>query len=274
MPTLQRCFKYRIRPTPEQEQQLRQWAGCRRLVWNYFLARRQDTYRETGKTLSLAAMCRELTLLKRHPDFVFLCECDSQALQQVLRDLHAAYLHFFEKRARFPKRKSRKKTANAFRIPQRVKPPEGGLVSLPKVGAVRILLHRPLEGVVKSATVKQEPSGKWTITFVTHFEAPAVATSPPQSPVGLDAGLESFVTTSEDEKTPPPRFYRKQERKLKQAQRRHSRKQKGSKNKAKARKQVAVVQAQTCNRRNDWLHKLSRVLCEPKTISFIFGKLD
>src|SRR5579859_3812991 len=192
MPTLPRCYQFRLRPTPEQERQFRQWAGCRRLVWNYFRERRQAYYRETGKTLSFEEMCQELTPLKQHPDFTFLADCDSQALQQVLRDLCRAYVNFFEGRAKFPKRKSRKRTPHAFRIPQRVKIVDG-CVFAPKAGLVAVVLHREMEGEIKSATIKQEPSGKWSITFVCHFEAPDVATSEPVCPVGLDAGLETFL---------------------------------------------------------------------------------
>jgi putative transposase len=257
----QRCYQFRLRPTPEQEQQFRQWAGCRRLVWNTFRERRQAYYQETGKTLSFEEMCQELTALKQHPDLTFLADCDSQALQQVLRDLCRAYHNFFEGRARFPRRKSRKRTPHAFRIPQRVKI-EGQHVSIPKVGRVELVLHRPVEGEVKSATIKQEPSGKWNITFVCHFEAPEIQESEPTCPVGLDAGLESFVTTSEGDKIEPPRFYRQQERKLKRAQRQFSRKKKGSQNQARAKKRVAEVQAQTRNRRKDWLHKHSLRLCK------------
>ena len=246
MRTLQRCYKFRLRPTPEQEQQFRQWAGCRRLIWNYFRERRQAHYKETGKTLSFEEMCKELTLLKQHPDFTFLAECDSQALQQVLRDLCRAYVNFFEKRAKFPKRKSKKRTSHSFRIPQRVRL-DGDYVYIPKAGLVEIVLHRETCGEIKSATIKQEPSGKWTITFVSHFDAPEIETSPPVSPIGLDAGLATFVTTSDGEKTEPPKFYRQQERKLKRAQRQLARKKKGSKNRAKARKRVALIHEQTRN---------------------------
>ena len=255
----QRCYQFRIRPSAEQESLFRQMAGCRRLIWNYFLARRQDHYQQTGKTLSFTEMCQELTLLKQQPDFAFLNECDSQALQQVLRDLCRAFVNFFEKRAKYPRRKSKKRTPHSFRIPQRVRV-EGDCVSIPKVGLVPAILHREMEGEIKSATLKQEPSGKWTITFVSHFDAPDIESSEPQSPIGLDAGLETFLTSSEGEKTVPPRFYRKQERKLRKVQRQHSRKQKGSRNREKARKRVSVVHARTRNQRNDWLHKRSREL--------------
>ena len=143
--TRRRCYKFRIRPTPEQEAHFRQFAGCRRLVWNYFLQRRIDHFKATGQTLSFAAMCLELTTLKQQPGFEFLAECDSQALQQVLRDLNSAFINFFQKRARFPRRKSRKRTPHAFRIPQRVAL-QGCFVLIPKVGPVPIVLHREMEG--------------------------------------------------------------------------------------------------------------------------------
>src|SRR5690348_12953350 len=107
MPTLTRGYTYRLHPTSEQAHLFVQWAGCRRLVWNHFLERRQQHYRQTGQTLSYAALCRELTVLKQQPEFAFLNECDSQALQQGLKDLCTAYTRFFEKHARFPKRKSK-----------------------------------------------------------------------------------------------------------------------------------------------------------------------
>lgn len=257
----QRCYQFRLHPAPEQEILFRQMAGCRRVVWNYFRERQQSVYCATGKSLSFAQMCKELTLLKQQLDFAFLNNCDSQALQQVLRDLCRAYINFFEGRAKFPRRKSKRRTPNAFRIPQRVRL-EGECVSVPKAGLVPAVLHRQMEGEIKSATLKQEPSGKWNITFVCHFEAPETETSEPVCPVGLDAGLETFSTTSDGEKTPPPKFYRKQERKLRKIQRQHSRKKKGSRNRQKARKRVSVVHARTRNQRNDWLHKRSRALAD------------
>ena len=68
MRTLQKCYQFRLHPTPQQECLFRQMAGCRRLVWNHFRERRQTYYQQTGKTLSFAGMCQELTLLKQHPD--------------------------------------------------------------------------------------------------------------------------------------------------------------------------------------------------------------
>jgi putative transposase len=265
MPTLKKCYRYRLNPTPEQQRQFRQWAGCRRVVWNYFLQRRQEYYQTTGKTLSYVDMAKELTLLKQEPEFAFLADCDSQALQQVLKDLDRAYVHFFEKRARFPKRKSRKRTANAFRIPQRVVV-VGSAVKLPKIGLVEIHLHRPIEGEIKSATFKQEAAGHWYVTFVCHFEMPDIEPTSVDNPVGIDLGLDDFASFSTGEKVKAPRFYRKSQKKLRRQHRKVSRrfnkakakqKEPQSKNYQKAKQGLARRYARARNQRNDFLHKLS-----------------
>ena len=258
---VQKCYQYRINPTHEQQERFRQFAGCRRVVWNWALARRIEHYKQTGKSLSFEDQCKELPLLKQQEEVAYLQEADSQALQQVLRDLQQAFQNFFNnpKHFHFPKKKKKRSTPNAFRIPQRVSLMENG-VSIPKVGVVEIKQHRPLEGTIKSATIKQEPSGKWKITFVSHLEMPDVEPTSCESPLGLDMGLDTFITTSEGEKTAPPQFYRKQEKQIKRSHRNVSKKKKGSRNRAKARKQLSCVYANVRQKRQDFLHQLTHVL--------------
>src|SRR6266852_6395034 len=152
--TATRCYRFRLDPTPEPEQAFRMFAGCRRFVWNWALARQHETYKATGRSLSYRELASELVELKRKPETAFLQACDAQALQQTLRYLDRAFVNFFEQRACPPKRKSRKRTPHAFRIPQRVVAGDGH-VSVPKIGPVKARLHRAMEGVVKSATIKQ-----------------------------------------------------------------------------------------------------------------------
>jgi len=249
--------KYRLAPTPEQEQTFRQWAGCRRFIWNWALQRRQEHYNETKQKLTYQELCIELSGLKR--ELPWLKQADSQCLQQTLRDLDNAYKNFFEKRAGFPKKKSRKRTPNAFRIPQRVSADDGKCL-LPKIGSVKMICHRPLDGVVKSATIKQEANDKWNVTFTSHHDLPDVEPQPVSNPVGIDLGLDTFVTLSTGEKRKAPRFFRTAQQKVRLANRRHSRKQQGSRNRAKARKRLARVHAKVRQQRNDYLHKLSTEL--------------
>jgi putative transposase len=194
-------------------------------------------------------------MLKRQPDTEILQECDAQALQQTLRDLDRAFVNFFEKRACYPQKKSRKKTPHAFRIPQRVTPLHRH-VKIPKIGLVRARLHREMEGTIKSATVKQAADGHWHVTFVCHFEREEKEPTH-LCPAGIDVGLASFATFDDGAKEAPPRFYRKRERKIKRLHRRVSRCRKESRNRAKARQRLAVAYTKTRNQRNDWLHQLA-----------------
>jgi len=233
-----KCYKFRLEPTAEQEHEFYRFAGCRRFVWNWALERKNTVYKETGKSIYYNALAAQLVQLKKQPETAFLKECHSQVLQQTLMDLDKAFVSFFEKRAKFPKFKSIKKTPNAFRIPQNVMVVDG-MVSVPKIGLVKVRLHRQMEGTLKGATIKQEPTGHWNITFISHLELPdAPATC--DSPAGIDVGLESFLTLDNGQKVKPPKFYRKGERKLRKAQRKLSRCKKNSKNRQKAKRHVAL----------------------------------
>lgn len=250
-----RCYQFRLEPNVEQKQEFLRFAGCRRFVWNWGLQRKKQVYQETRKGLSYHTLAAELVQLKKQTETAFLQECHSQVLQQTLLDLEKAFVSFIEKRVKFPKFKTRKSTPPSFRIPQNVLLVDGQ-VYIPKIGRIKVRLHREIEGEIKSATIKQEATGHWSITFVSHLDLPD---APPtcQNPVGIDVGLESFITFDKGEKVKPPKFYRKGERKLRKAQRQLSRCRKNSRNRNKAKKRVALCHAKVRNQRNDWLHKLS-----------------
>jgi putative transposase len=245
-------------PTTAQEQSLNRVAGARRWVWNWGLARWKETYEATGKSISLKQLSAELTALKREPGTAWLGGVDSQALQQVLKDLHLAFTNFFEKRARYPRFKSKKRDPMRFRIPQRVRIDEGK-VYVPKVGSVRIRQSQPVEETTKSATFRRSPDGKWYVAITAEFDMPDV---PLPSPVlgrvvGIDLGLKTFAVITGQDDIPNPRFFRKGQKKLRKAQRVLSRRKPGSKRKAKAKVRVARVHQKVANQRGDFLHKLT-----------------
>lgn len=249
-----RCYKYRLRPTPAQVETLVQWAGCRRWLWNWALGRKQAHYAATGKSLSYNVLAGDMVDLKRQPDTLWLKDCHSQVLQQVLMDLETAFVNFFEKRAKYPRFKSRKRTPHSMRFPQNVTVVDDRTVSIPKIGLVWAVIHRPLQGVVKGATVKQDATGAWWVVFVCHIERPNVAPTC-HNPVGIDMGLESFTTLHTGQKVAPPKFYRRGEKKLKRLARKLSRAQKGSNNRQKAKQRLAKAHQRVKNQRADWLHK-------------------
>ena len=257
----QKAYRYRLRPTPVQEGLFRQFAGARRWVYNWALERRQAHYKATGKRLSVTALCAELAALKQQPHTAWLREMDSQALQQAIRDLDLAFRAFFEKRARFPRFKAKKRERPSFRIPQRVTV-EGELLLVPKVGPVELVLHRPLEGTPRSATFKQDATGAWYVTLIVHLDLPdmPLPTPDPARTVGVDLGLKDLAVLSDGRRVSAPKHYRRAERKLRRHQRHLSRCQKGSKNREKARLQVARQHQRVANQRRDYLHKLTTAL--------------
>jgi putative transposase len=259
-----RAYRFRMRPTPAQAHALNRMAGARRFVWNWALRRRKDHYAATGRSIGFEQLSAELTLLKQQPGMEWLGDVDSQALQQALRDLHRAFTNFFEKRARYPRFKSRKRDAARFRIPQRIQLRDGA-VYVPKVGSVRIRQSRDIDGTLKGATFRRAADGCWYVSLTVEFamadvEIPA---PDPTKTIGIDLGLIDFVTTSDGSlPTPAPRFYRKARNKIRRAQRAVSRGRKGSKRREQARRRLARAHQEAARRRDDFLHKLSTDLVD------------
>lgn len=260
--TIQTTYRYRLRPTAEQEKRLNQFAGARRFVWNWALNRKRDHFQQFGTTLGFSTLSAELTRLKQQPETAWLREMQAQSLQQALRDLERAYQQFF-RRARkgetnkgFPKFKSRKTDTPRFRIPQDVRL-NGAFVSVPKLGLIKVVVHRPLEGVAKGATFKREACGHWYITLVTEQQLAPKDNRPVVTHVGIDVGLKSLAVVSTGETIDNPRWYRTQMRKLRRAHQALSRKVKGSRNRGKARRALARLHQKIRNQRHDFLHKLS-----------------
>jgi putative transposase len=254
-----KVYRFRMRPNAGQGQALNRMAGARRFVWNWALARWKEHHAATSKSIPIKQLSAELTALKARPETAWLSDCDSQALQQVLADLQRAFVNFFERRARYPRFKSRKRYKATFRIPQRVKV-DGGKVYVPKVGWVRIRQSQEVDGAIKGASFRREADGHWHVSLTVEFEMPDVAILPPdpEKAIGLDLGLIDFVTLSDgSEPTPAPRFYRKATDKIRRAQKAVSRRRIGSKRREKAKRWLARAHRKARDQRQDFLHKLS-----------------
>ncbi len=256
-----KAYRFRMRPKRSEEQSLNRMAGARRWVWNWALGRWREVFAATGKSITLKRLSAELTALKQQPETAWLNEVDSQALQQVVKDLHRAFINFFAKRARYPRFKGRKRDPLRFRIPQRVTVKDGK-VYVPKIGWVRIHQSRRVEGTTKSATFRRDACGHWYVTLIVEFEMPAVVLPPPNPAkvAGIDLGLKVFAAITGRKAIPNPRFFRVGQRKLKRAQRAVSRREKDSRRKAKARRRVARIHHKIANQRKDFLHKLTTKL--------------
>ena len=215
-----KVVKVRLYPNPQQRQRLEQSFGNCRWVWNYCLNLINQTYKETGKGLSGYEVKKRLPALKKEYEWLKLTY--SQCLQQVCLNLGVAFNNFFEKRAKFPRFKS-KHGKQSLQYPQNVKIADNFL-NLPKIGEVKAVIHRPVEGKVKTVTVSRNCSGQYhaAILFDDGKEKPSQSTE--GKAVGVDLGLSHFAITSDGSKFDNPRWMDKHEKNLKTKQRQLARK--------------------------------------------------
>lgn len=260
---INKAYEFRLYPTKQQEDLLAQHFGSCRFTYNHFLRERIDFYAANKgndkQGLTYNDTSKMLTVLKKDPELVWLNAVNSQSLQQSLRRLDVAYNNFFNKRAQFPKFKT-KHGKQSFHVPQRFKIDEElGRLTIPNLSPIKTVFHRSIEGEMKSVTISKTRTGKYFASILVETEKEIdMKRSGPK--IGIDLGLKSFIVTSDGERVDAPKFLRKSEGKLKSAQRRLSRKKKNGKNRAKARHKIALIHEKISNQRNDFLHKLSHRL--------------
>ncbi len=241
--------------------------GCCRFVYNWALRQKTDAYYNEQQRLYYKDLSEALTQLKKQPEYSWLSEVSSVSLQQALRHLDKAFLSFFEGRAAYPKFKKKRNqqsatyTSNAFKW-------DGKSITLAKMDEpLDTVWSRPLpQGAIPSSvTITKDGADRYFVSILVEEDIahlPRTDTS-----IGADLGLKSFVVLSDGEVVGNPKFFHKDEKKLAKAQRRHAKKQKGSKNREKARKKVARIHARITDRRRDFSHKLStRLIRENQTI--------
>ena len=266
---MQRTYKYRIYPTKEQTKKLEKTLEICRKLYNDCLSERRRYYEENGKGLS--RLTQQKLLKERKKKEPYLMGVHSQVLQNVLFRVEHAFNLFFQRlkskgqKAGYPRYKG-KNRYDSFTYPQqpgfRV---ENGKLKLSKIGTLKIKLHRPIQGEMKTCTIKREID-RWYACISCEIPDNGKERTP-TSFVGIDVGIENFATLSNGEKIPNPKNLLKQEKKLKRAQRKLSRKKKGSRNREKQRIKVAKIHRKIKNQRNDFLHKLSRKIVD--NFSFI-----
>src|SRR6266478_4800679 len=262
-----KAYQYRMYPTDEQVHILARTFGCCRYVYNWALRQRTDAYYKDGERLYYEATAQRLTSLKKQADHVWLNDISSVPLQQSLRHLDTAFRNFFEGRAAYPKfhtkhgEQAATYASSAFKW-------DGKHLTLAKMTApLDIRWSRSLPNGCKptTVTVTKDTAGRYFVSILVVEEIkplPTVATQ-----VGLDLGLKSMVISSDGHTYGNPKFFARGEKKLARAQRRLSKKKKGSKNRAKARHKVARIHARIADRRRDYQHKLStKLIRENQTI--------
>jgi putative transposase len=260
---MRKTFKYRLYPTKQQQRLLdAQLEECRWL-YNELLAARRAAWEQRQSSLRLYDQQATLPALKvARPA---LAGVQSQVLQNVAVRIDLAFQAFFRrvKAGETPgyprfRGKGRYDSITFPQVPVGCRlEADSKRVRIANVGPVKVILHRPLDGTPKTATISHSSTGKWYVCFSCECAEPAPLPEIGQQG-GVDVGLRTFATLSTGAEIPNPRFFRQEERALAKVQRRLSIEDKGTPERARRRQIVARVHERTRWRRSDFAHQHSR----------------
>ncbi len=269
---MRKTFKYRLYLTKATEQKF-YWTLTRcRELYNAALSERRDAYTYAGKSITYSDQQNDLPEMKAQIREEYQ-DIAAHVLQDVLRRLDKAFQNFFRRckhgeNPGFPRFQGRHRY-DSFTYPdqagwklaveQQGKKLKGAL-SLTKIGKAKVTLHRPLEGKIKTVTIKREVD-EWYVTF--SCEVPESEKLPVSSEaVGIDLGVTHLATLSTGEMIEHPRYYRKAQKVLEKRQPALSRKKRGSHRRDKARKVVAKAHRKIARQREDFQHKAAKQLVD------------
>ena len=241
-------------------------SGSARFTWNWGLDRRRTIYKEEGKKLNAISLHKELNALK-NTELNWMYEVSKCAPQEALRNLDKAFNNFFRGTARYPRFKSRKKGIGSFSLTGRIKVFNGS-IQLPRLGKLRLKEkdYLPVDKHILGATVS-EKAGRWFVSIQVREEIEV-----PENDGGIagtDIGIKTLAYVSDGKKFDNPKALKRNERKLERAQRRLSKKKKGSKNREKQKRIVQKIHKRISNIRNDNIHKLTSYLSRTKAFNCV-----
>ena len=256
-----KAYKYRLHPNKQQIEQIQKTFGCCRFVYNQTLSYRKKIY-ETQKKSMNKTSCNNYCNQVLKKEYEWLKEVDKFALTNAIYNMDSAYQRFFKGYSSYPKFKSKRNNKKSYSTNFTNRNIEisfeNNKIKLPKLKWVKTKIHREFTGKIKSATISQNPSGKYYISILVEQEIKELPKN--KFAIGIDLGLTDFAITSDGIKYNNPRYLRKSLNKLAKEQRKLSRKKKGSKNRNKQRIKVAKLHEHISNQRKDFLHKLSSEL--------------
>jgi putative transposase len=257
---MRKTYRYRLHPTTKQTQALEAQLSEACRLYNAALQERRDAYQRSGISLTYYSQAHQLKEIRAAGH---LGLANFSACQDVLCRVDKTFKAFFRRcklgqKAGYPRFKSRHRfdsyTCPSYGDGCRL---DGTLLYLQGVGHVKVKLHRPVAGAIKTVTVKRD-AGKWYVCFSVECEA----TSLPEvdTATGLDVGLLAFATLSDGTEIPNPRYDRKAQARLRVAQRRVARRNRGSHNRRKAVRLLQKAHAHVRNQRTDFHHNVARSL--------------
>jgi putative transposase len=260
--TVRKTFKYKLKPTPEQERILDRTLMLCRHVYNAALSERREAWQKCDVSVGYHQQKAELPGIKAElPEYG---EVHSQVLQDVVQRVDRAFQAFFRRVKEgetpgYPRFHGRDRY-NSLTYPQfgNGATLDNGFLVLSKIGRIAVRWSRPLEGAPKTITIRREADGWYACVSCADVSTqPLPATG---QETGIDLGIEAFATLSDGTRIFQPGWYRKADRALKTAQRRVSRRKQGSTRRRKAVKLLAKAHQKVKRQRHDFHHKTALAL--------------
>jgi putative transposase len=257
-----KAYRYKLKPSARIISLFECWLALLCELYNGALQERRDAYKINHLSISYKIQANQLPDIKQdRPEF---SRIHSQVIQNALKRVHFAFDNFFGRikagqKPGYPRFRSSLRY-DSFTYPQSGFALKGNRLHLSKIGKAPIHISRPIEGAIKTCTIKREADG-WYVIFAVEGQKKQSATAPKQS-VGVDVGIENFATLSDDEAAPieNPEYFRQAEKGLKTAQRRVSRRVRKSKRREKAVQLLAKKHLKVKRQRRDFHFKVARNL--------------
>jgi putative transposase len=278
------AYQYRLRLTKQQQSTIDLWIELCRRQYNYRLAERFNWWEQNRCDVNSCPLICHLPELKDRPDFYSqkrdlvnskllfpdYKDIPSHTLQDVIARVEKTFDRWLKgdsngKRSGKPRFKGRGRY-RSIAFPDPVKPEhiEGNSIQLPKIGKLKVVLHRPIPNgfKVKTAAIVKKADGYYLTLSLQDSSVPEISPELPtlDNTIGIDMGLKSFLVDDAGHEVVIPQHYRKSERRLKKIQRSLSRKKKGSNRRKKAIKRVAEAHLKVSNQRKDFHYKTAKKL--------------
>ena len=272
-------YRYRIYPDAQQSSLLNEWLETCRVSYNYALRELKDWIASRKCSIDRCSLVSEYIMAADYPfpsyhqqqnnlpkakkKFPRLKAVQSQVLQTNIRRLHDSWDSFRTRGYGFPRFKKYGQMKSILFPQFKTNPLTGFQIRLPKIGRVRINLHRAIpEGfVIKQIRVVKKAVG-WFAVVAIESDIDLPSPVPHGHAIGVDVGLLSYVATSDGYTEARPKFFKAAHRRLKVLQKRLSRKMKRGKNYEKARTRVAKQHDSIATKRTDYQFKLAHKLCD------------
>ena len=252
-----KAHKIRLNPTPEQAVYFAKAAGTARFVWNWALAEWNRHY-EAGEKPTAFKLKKQFNEIRRE-QFPWTWEVTKNASDQPILDLGKAFSAFFEGKARRPRFKSKKRSKPSFYLANDQFELGDHRIWVPKLGWVNMAETLRFKGKVTGARITK--TADWWFVSLT-VELPDALAERKQGAIGIDVGLNRLATLITGEEYENQAFLKTALGKLRQANKRLHRRKLGSKNREKARRQIARLHYRITCMRDDVLQKLTTRLAD------------